>query len=160
MIEPSPERFLLLHQLCSRDERLSATEALVGSTEGMVSFREQQSNSGVVVEPGVDTVAMVVRPLDTLLAGTIFAHPELIKVDVQGYDLEVLKGATSTLRSVEVVVVELSLIQLHPVAPSFRDMVDWLDDRGFRILEFCGFIRRPVDDALWQIDAVFVRKGS
>jgi hypothetical protein len=69
-----------------------------------------------------------------------------------------LKGATATLKSVEVVVVELSLIRLHPIAPTYRDIIDWLDDQGFRILDIAGFIRRPVDDALWQIDGVFARK--
>ena len=35
-----------------------------------------------------------------------------------------------------------------------------LDDRGFRLFDIASLMRRPVDDALWQIDAVFVRHGS
>jgi len=35
-----------------------------------------------------------------------------------------------------------------------------LDDHEFRLLDICTFIRRPVDDALWQIDAVFAKNKS
>jgi FkbM family methyltransferase len=160
MIEPSPERVAFLRDRYRHEPRFSVVQALAGSRESTVLFREQDSNSGVVSQSDAATIAMTETPLDVLIGGTAFAAPQFMKIDVQGYELEALKGATTTLTSVEVVVVELSLIRLHPIAPSHREAIDWLDDHGFRLLDIAGFIRRPVDSALWQIDGVFARKNS
>jgi len=160
MVEPSHERVRGLRGLCACDPQLSVLEALAGAREQTVPFLEQGSNSGVPAEPRPDGILLECKPLDALLAGTPFDRPDLLKVDVQGYDLEVVKGANALLRSVEVVIIELSLIGLHPIAPSIREAIDTFDDLGFRLLDVFSFIRRPVDDALWQIDAVFARAES
>jgi FkbM family methyltransferase len=160
MIEPSAERVRALQELCRHDLQLRVEQALLGSRDQEVFFREDESNSGVVLTPDAKSVSMACSPLDMLVPGSPFAAPELLKIDAQGYDLEVLKGAVETLHTVQVIVLELSLIPLNPCAPSIREAVDWLDDRGFRLLDICGFMRRPVDGALFQIDAAFARKDS
>ena len=160
MVEPAEPRHAGLRELCSAHPALGFVGTFLAASPGTVHFREQLTNSGAVPEAAPDTVAMPTTTLDALLLDGSFARPELVKIDTQGHDLEVLKGACRTLEQVEVVVTEMSLIPLAPSAPSVREFVDWLDDAGFRLFDICGFMRRPVDDALWQIDAVFVRKES
>lgn len=160
MIEPVPDRVRQLQERCARDPNLSVLQALVGSSECNLSFVEQESNSHVTAAPRAESQALPSKPLDALVRDTPFARSELIKIDAQGYDLEIIKGATVTLRSAEVVIIELSLIPLHSFAPTLRDAIDALDDRGFRLFDICSFIRRPVDDTLWQLDAMFVPKDS
>lgn len=160
MVEPDAERVRALALRAERDQRLSVRQALLGASTQVVAFREQESNSAVVGPDEDGATPMTTVPLDDLVATSPFAAPQLLKVDVQGYDLEVLKGATRTLHSVEVIVVEISLIRLAPTAPSVLEIVVWLDAAGFRLFDICSFIRRPIDDALWQIDAVFVRHDS
>jgi FkbM family methyltransferase len=83
--------------------------------------------------------------------------PELLKLDVQGYELEVLKGAVASLPGVQAILAEINLVDIHRGAPLLHDMVAWLAANGFLVYEICGLTRRPLDGALWQIDAVFVR---
>jgi FkbM family methyltransferase len=150
-----------LRELCAVDSKLEVASALLGSKAGVADFVEQESNSAIMAEGTASgAVKMELTTLDALVAGTKFEAAQLLKIDVQGHDLEVLKGATKTLRSVEVLIVEVSLIPLHPDAPSIRTVIDWLDDHGFELLDVAGLIRRPIDDALWQMDAVFKRRGS
>jgi FkbM family methyltransferase len=160
MIEASPSRAEALRALCATERGLGVAQALLASSNGSALFREQETNSGIAApgEPG--TSSMPTTTLDSLVSGTPFARPDLLKIDVQGHDLDVLKGGTRTLATAEVVIVELSLIPLSAAAGTFRSAIDWLDDHGFRLLDFGGFIRRPVDDALWQVDAAFARVDS
>jgi len=37
---------------------------------------------------------------------------------------------------------------------------EWLSDRGYALHDICNFMRRPLDDALWQSDMIFVRNNS
>jgi FkbM family methyltransferase len=160
MIEPWEPRVARLRALCAADPRLEVASALLSSRAGVADFVEQASNSSILRGGAGGAVKMPMTTLDDLVAGTKFESPQLLKIDVQGHDLEVLKGATRTLSSVDVLIVEVSLIPLHPEAPSVRAVIDWLDDRGFQLLDIAGLIRRPVDDALWQMDAVFKRRNS
>lgn len=160
MVEPSPARAAQLRRRAAGDDRFSVAQALLGASEGTAGFVEQDSNSRIAPAGSPGAASMAVTTLDRLVAGTPFDRAQLLKVDVQGHDLEVLRGGAATLAHVEVLVVELSLIPLHLGAPSVRTIVDWLDDRGFRLLDIAGLIRRPADDALWQMDAVFTRHES
>ena len=64
-------------------------------------------------------------------------HPGLrldfIKVDVEGADLEVLKGATASLRTVKGIQVEVSFIERHVGAPFFGDIDAFLHQYGFEL---------------------------
>ncbi len=100
------------------------------------------------------------RTLDAMTQGTRFREPDLIKLDVQGYELEILKGGRETLRSAQAVLMEVNLLPIYRGAPLLQEAVDFLGAAGFRAYDFSGMIRRPLDGALWQADVVFVRSNS
>lgn len=86
--------------------------------------------------------------------------PDLLKLDVQGYELEVLKGASSHLDEIQVILIELNLLDLHEKVPLLHEVTAWLAERGWVAFDICGLTRRPLDDALWQADFVFVPEES
>lgn len=98
--------------------------------------------------------------LDALVKNSIFACPDLIKLDVQGYEIEVLKGGIETLASGTGVLMEVNLIDINKGAPLFHDAVAFMADRGFRVYDICSFGCRPYDRALWQVDVIFVNSSS
>ncbi len=83
--------------------------------------------------------------------------PFVLKVDVQGGELEVLAGATATLEGCELVLLEASLYELVPGQPLLHDVVAFMAERGWVVYDAYGGHLRPLDGALAQIDLAFAR---
>lgn len=88
--------------------------------------------------------------------------PDFLKLDVQGYELEVLKGAEEALRpgGIRVILAEVNLLEIYQDVPLMDTLLGWLSQRGFVAYDICSLIRRPLDKALWQADMVFVRRDD
>lgn len=109
----------------------------------------------------VGTEEVTTARLDSL-APELFADPMglLLKLDVQGYELEVLRGATSTLARAMVVEVELSLISLYEGQPLYREMIEFLDRAGFDLAVLEPAFSDPQSGHVLQFEAIFVRRAG
>ena len=83
-----------------------------------------------------------------------------MKLDVQGYELEVLAGAPETLARTEVILSEVSLLEYNEGQPLMADVIAYLGQRDFVPFDICGGLRRSSDLALFQTDMIFVRRDS
>ncbi|MDB5155032.1 MAG: methyltransferase FkbM family [Mucilaginibacter sp.] len=137
---------------------------LLGSQNGKdVVFHVNATVSSVLEEYKLNDFKRETRKLETLdIAISKLNYnlppPDFIKLDVQGYELEVLKGASETLTHVQFVLCEVSLIEINAGSPLIAEVIKFLDDKGFITYDICSFIRRPLDRALWQTDILFIRK--
>jgi len=87
--------------------------------------------------PGADEVGTAradVRTLDNVLADRELVYPALLKVDVQGFELPVLRGAEQTLRSFDQILIEASFAELYEGQALFPDVSHHLEARGFRLV--------------------------
>ncbi|MCO4053740.1 MAG: FkbM family methyltransferase [Bosea sp.] len=105
-------------------------------------------------------VALPMRRMDDVVAGLALTGPLLIKLDTQGFELEILKGATKTLGLAEVVILEVSLLTYNEGAPLFHEVVGFMAAAGFLAYDVCGMERRRTDHVLFQCDMIFVRHDS
>jgi FkbM family methyltransferase len=101
-----------------------------------------------------------VRTLDEILEGLRVAtslSKIYLKLDTQGYDLEVLRGASQALASVAAVQTELSFVPLYKGMVPWQQMVAEITGRGF---DLSGFFPVTVDDRqrLIEADAVYIRQ--
>ena len=164
MIEPQAAMKRDLEHLMAESSGVELASVLVGATpQATAGFYYVGSASSVLPEAEKNDLPSVYLPmttLDALTIGKVFARPDLIKLDVQGYEVEVLKGGPRTLAGAEVVVMEVNLIAINKGAPLFHDVVKFMADRGFQVYDICTFYRRPYDRALWQTDVVFIRSSS
>jgi FkbM family methyltransferase len=164
MVEPQAARQERLQALTRAHEGLELAPALLGSTAAKgVTFYQAETASSVLRDPGntaAQSTPMEMTTLDAVTRGTPFERADFLKLDVQGYELEVLKGAGQVLTSVEAVMMEVNLIAVYEGAPLADEAVAFMAARGFRVYDVCTFFRRPYDYALWQIDMVFVRATS
>jgi len=103
-------------------------------------------------------VVKLVR-LDDVAAGVIPADaPLLLKIDTQGYEGEVLKGAEQVLARSVAVHLELSLLPLYEEAPSLVELVTYLESRGFELFGLLPVFRDDRDGRLLQVDGIFIRR--
>ncbi len=99
--------------------------------------------------------------IDELISSSKIIIPELIKIDIQGYELEALKGAKKTFGHTEVYILEVSLFSFNmPGMPLFSDVINFMLEHDYVIYDFAGFLRRPLDGALAQCDICFVKKNG
>ena len=80
-----------------------------------------------------------------------------IKVDTQGYELEVLKGATGLWPRTVALQLELSLVPLYDQAPTFLDMITFMAANGFELFGFVPGFRDQQSGRMLQMDGFFVR---
>lgn len=137
--------------------------SLLSSTNGnTVAFTEDETASHVVMaeEDGQIYHHLKTQTLDTLLSNLKFPLPDLLKLDVQGYEMEVLKGSTQSLKHATICLLEVSLFNIGDDGPLLAEMIRFMDANDFQAYDISQFIRRPFDKALYQIDMFFVKKGS
>lgn len=108
---------------------------------------------------GLAKIPVQVRSLDSLVSSHEIPIPELVKIDVEGFEMPVLRGAESLFGLTELFIIELSLYSFWQ-QPIFHEVVSWMASRGYVLYDLAGFNRRPVDGALGQVDACFVRSDS
>jgi FkbM family methyltransferase len=135
---------------------------LLGANDGQtVQFHVMGSGSSVMPERSsvprrVETRHL--RRLDSLLRD--IPGPALLKIDAQGYELEILHGALGLLPAVEAILLEISIIEINSGAPLILDVLSFMKKLGFVVYDLLQVHRRPLDGALNQLDFVFVRDQS
>jgi hypothetical protein len=125
---------------------------LVGSS----LFREVEKDTNV---NGVLRTVCAIT-VDSLVKETGAKGPFLLKVDVQGAELDVLRGAERMLADTEYILLEVSLFKFFQDGPDFNDVVLYMKSRGFVIYDISGLQYRPLDNALSQLDVAFVREDG
>lgn len=83
----------------------------------------------------IQSQLVAVRALTPFLAQREidFTGCGLLKIDVQGFELEVLRGAEGSLDRFDWVYCECSFLELYGGQPLVADVLDWLQGRGFRL---------------------------
>jgi FkbM family methyltransferase len=135
---------------------------LLGAEEGAeVIFNIMESGSSIMNER-----SPVIRSQETRTLRRIenvipkLEGPAFVKIDVQGYELEILKGAMNILDCTEAILLEVSIIEINEGAPLLAEVTSFMKSIGFIACEILEIHRRPLDLALNQIDIVFVRENS
>jgi FkbM family methyltransferase len=163
MVEAQEGKRAVLEGVCERfGPSVELRTALLGATgDRAVKFAEMETGSSVFEEQSHFPRTVVEKTTTTLddLLGPRAQTVDLIKLDVQGYELEVLRGATRALAHAQCVLTEASLVPVNRGCPLVAEVVRFLDDAGFRLTDFCSQIRRK-DGVLWQTDLLFVRNNS
>jgi FkbM family methyltransferase len=109
-----------------------------------------------------DEVTCAATTLDRLLANRVTpSERALLKLDVEGHELEVLRGAPAVLCAVEVVIAESAVYDIEGGGrPTFSDLVAFMTARGFEFHDVATLNGRASDRRLQRLDVVFVRKDS
>jgi len=80
-----------------------------------------------------------------------------LKLDLQGYELEALMGASATLKKVEAVLLETSFITMYQGEPAFEKIEDFLVKKGFRFSRILDFMKDGEGNIV-QMDGLFLKR--
>jgi FkbM family methyltransferase len=160
-VEPNPDDLPHLEQTRRDVPSFDFRQGLLGPERRTVKFRSESHQTSLLAPvPGESEALQTAEmwTLDELLAQAAFGPPQLIKLDVQGYELEVLRGASHALSQCEAVLAEVSMFRFFPGMPLADEVIQFMRERGFVWYDVAGIYRRKHDDALGQMDLLFVRE--
>jgi FkbM family methyltransferase len=163
MIEGQSEKKAILEKVKIQLNDVDYRIALLGADDSTVNFNIYDTASSVLSENNTTNAKVEQRQLarlDDLVKGSIFEKPDFIKIDTQGFELEILKGGEITLQAAKFVLLEVSFIDIYKDCPLVADTLQFMNDRGFVVYDICSLMRRPLDQSLFQSDFLFVKNAS
>jgi len=109
----------------------------------------------------VTTEEVDLRQLDTVAAEYITNGDRVyVKLDVQGFEYQVLQGAKHFLSKVVGVQIELSLVPLYQGDHLLVPMIHEMEERGFELWSLAPGFVDPSTGRLLQVDGIFFRPQS
>jgi FkbM family methyltransferase len=145
--EPLAAPSFLFRRVFSEDERVLLHQTAIGVEGGtaLMHVAEKDDSSSLLPftemqesvfhgtgQVGWDSVA--IAPLSVFLSADDIIPPAFLKVDVQGYELEALKGCEGLFHRFSHVYVECSFVELYEGQAHASEVIAYLRDRGFRLV--------------------------
>jgi FkbM family methyltransferase len=167
--EPLDDQADIFDNVFALDEAVTLHRYALGSAEGETDINisnSPDSSSLLPISelqtqhfPGTQRAASTtiqVKRLDCCLTGAELGANPLLKIDVQGFELELLMGATELLPHIQTVYVECSFIELYEGQALASEVIEFLREHGFSLR---GFYNPQYDagGAAIQADLAFSR---
>jgi len=163
LIEPTPESRPYMQRLARR-LRCQIHPLALGDHDGeaTLEIRADIQGSTLLEEVGPRKVLrfdrVPKRRFDTLISG--IERPSLCKIDVQGAELSVLRGATRRLKKIDALIIETSTIATVKGGAEVASVVRFLHEHGFVRADVLAIRRCPLDGATVQLDLLLVPDTS
>jgi FkbM family methyltransferase len=164
--EPSPTTFRLLKERCARYQGVSVWNAAIGAAPGQLTLHENEHSEMSSLLPlgpagwgRVERSAAVdVMTVDGFAQQHRIPFVLLLKSDTQGFDLEVFKGASRLMEEdrIGLVHTELTMSDLYVGAPHWLDVLRFLYDRNFALVDLCKLRRQR--GMLGWMDALLINR--
>lgn len=169
--EPLPEAYQALTTRAKHDATWEAVNLALGDVDTTATINvagNSQSSSLLAMLPRhaafapdsayVDEVEVTVRQLDGIYKDYYRLGEQVyLKLDVQGYEQNVLKGASLFLQHVVGVQMEMSLVALYEGERLIDEMIRYMDAEGFKLMSIEPGVCDPQSGQMLQADGVFFR---
>jgi FkbM family methyltransferase len=147
---------ILLHQVALGEKAGEADIHLTRHADGSSLLPSGEIQGKLFpISDEIGTLKVSVRRLDDFKFEWEKYSRILLKIDVQGYESSVLKGATETLRQCAYVYVECSEIELYVGQALYPEIADFLEQHSFKLQSRQN--ETLVDGKLIQADYLFAR---
>ena len=169
--EPLTEAYESLLKVSCNDPLWQTVNTAIGNYDGVafINVSERKTSSSILsmlpshVAAAPESVYIAkeqvqMSRLDSILDDLITRSNRIyIKVDVQGYELNVLQGAVETLKITYVIEVEASMIPLYKGSITYPNLIKELDNLGFYLISWEDVFTNPKTGYVLQSDCIFAR---
>jgi FkbM family methyltransferase len=168
--EPLPDVFPILQRNTRKLRQVNTYNFALGSSTGSLAFNSNaysHASSALHVSAlqkdilpqtaHSNQIHVQVKRLDDFLFQIPITAPVLLKLDVQGFEKEVLKGAMNSLRQIDYLLFETSFVPMYDGEPLFDEMHNFVKDLGFEFIAPVGFLQSENLQIL-QMDLLYKRK--
>jgi hypothetical protein len=103
---------------------------------GLQSFLEVSDQGLLKASKIKETLSVEIKKLDDYLQVKEIPHIDLLKMDVQGYELKVLKGAEKSLKAkaIKVIYTEINFLDAYRGQGDFTEITDYLKTCGYHLV--------------------------
>lgn len=166
--EPNPKAYDRLKRSIGGDSNWLAYPCALGEKDGdadlSVAENDAMSSFKGLTEFGQGTGAKAtgaVKVKTSRLDSFLGERPELmkniyLKIDTQGFEMEVLRGAGNMLSRIAVVQAEIALVHTYRDELDWLTIVSWIRDQGFEVAT--AICNSAVGAQVREFDFVFVRR--
>jgi FkbM family methyltransferase len=147
-----------LENYCRRRPGAEFVMKAAGHEIGEVSFfGEDDPFSGAAHDyAGVGTTWVPMTTVDHEVRTRSLPGPYLLKLDTHGFETRILAGAKEILASAGLVVLETYNFRLSDKALRFPEMIEFMRQKQFEVIDISEPLWRQNDMALWQFDIFFL----
>ena len=144
--EPLPAATVTFRAVFAGDDLVTLHETAIGPTPGdatlHISRRDDSSSLLPITSTQValfhgtaeaDTTTVRIAPLREFVPASDIRPPAFLKLDVQGFELEALRGCEDLLDRFAYVYAECSFVELYAGQALADEVIAWLRERGFKL---------------------------
>ena len=171
--EPLSSAFQILNQRSKKDKLWFSHQIALGDSDSeesinisgnlaSSSFLEMTSvhTSAVQTSSYVGTELAKVRKLDSIFSSIVGTnHKVFMKMDTQGMEEKILRGATNSLQYIDFIQAESSFVTLYQGEMLFIDFVQLMSEKGFQLRGVEQAFSDEVSGLGFQCDALFQKKS-
>ena len=103
----------------------------------------------------IDTKKIKLQKLDDLNFMKNIKRPSVLKLDVQGFELETLRGGQQMLSNIDYIIVEVSFVKVYENQVNANDLIAFLNSNFFKIKTKCNLT--TLNNKPFQEDVLFVK---
>ena len=115
--------------------------------------REIEARGGVVSNSYTEVEVTTLDSIET------YSGPFVIKIDVEGFEVQVLEGALETLAQTQLLIIETSIMSRQVGEATLTSLSNFVEQYGFRLLDFVQFENRASDGCLLYCDVAYVNEA-
>lgn len=169
LFEPLPQMKEKLEKVCQENPKCQYLPLAISNQTGKTYITNYSNLSGASIKRSLDKklqqekkqILIDTDTIDNLVLNQKVQVPNLVKMDIEGSELDALQEATSILGKTEVFIIETALYNFGEYRPDFYDIVEFMRSKEYYVYDVVGYHRRPYDGSLGMLDIVFVKdKGT
>jgi FkbM family methyltransferase len=168
--EPLNDAFQKLNQASSKDQQWEINNYALGDVAGKSTINiagnsysssilkmEEQHVETLPESKYIGTQEIEIKTLNDVFNSYYKAgNKVMLKIDTQGYEKQVIEGASDVLDKITLIQLEMSLVALYESELLLTEMIQFLDQKGFTLIALENGFSDKKTGQLFQVDGIFL----